>query len=376
MTFIKYVFCDRSIPETRELEIFVLFLPDGLHAEQVNLLTLKIYIMSKNEKTKAFPFNEDPAISAKTKTFLNALNAPGSVAVESLPYADARKVLSGAQESVEVDYSGIEESELMIEADDFKISLNIVKPQGSNAVLPAFLFLHGGGWVLGDYPTHKRMVRDLVVLSGAAGIFVNYTPSPEAKFPQPLDEIYAALTWVSKNGKEIGVDGERLALVGNSVGGNMSTVTAIRAKENGGPKIKLQILMWPVTDYSADWKSYRKYGEDRFLTAPLMKWMFDNYTTDETALKSIYVSPLRASHKQLKGLPPTLIQVAQADILRDQGEAYGKRLDESGVAVTTIRYNGMIHDFGLLNPLADLPQTSSLFQHAAAELRKHLEITN
>lgn len=321
---------------------------------------------------KIYHFSDDPAISKGTKDFLTALNT-GGPGLETLPAAEARGVLEGAQKSVEIDYSGIEETEKTINADGYEIKLNIVKPEGSkNNKLPVFIFIHGGGWILGDYPTHKRMVRDLVVLSGAAGVFVNYSPSPEAQFPQAINEIYAATKWVAENGSEIGVDGKNLAIVGNSVGGNMSAVTAIKAKENNNPEIKLQILMWPVTHATFDTESYAQYGEDRFLTTPVMKWMYDAYTTNEADRKGIYISPLNATTEQLSGLPPALIQVAEADILRDEGEAYGRKLDEAGVVTTTIRYNGMIHDFGLLNPIAHLPQVKSLFVHAAAELKKYL----
>lgn len=314
---------------------------------------------------------DDPELSKETKAFLAMLNS-GGTPVESLSPIDARQVLIGAQKSVEVDYSGIEESETTIINDGYSVKLNIVKPEGASGTLPVFIFLHGGGWVLGDYPTHRRMVRDLVVLSGAAGVFVNYTPSPEAQFPQAINEIYAATKWVAENGQKIGVDGTRLAIVGNSVGGNMTAVTALKAKIEGGPAIKFQLMMWPVTNVAFDTYSYQRFGKDRFLTTSLMKWMFDNYTTQPEDRANIYLSPLRASLEQLKGLPPALIQVADADILRDEGEAYGRKLDEAGVTVTTIRYNGMIHDFGLLNPLSNLPQTKSLFLHAAAELKKHL----
>lgn len=331
--------------------------------------------MNTNKLTDAIqplPVGEDPAIARETKDFLAILNAPGGPGLETLSPHDARQVLVGAQESVQVDYTGIEESEKIVSMDGYTVTLNIVKPVGVTEVLPAFIFIHGGGWVLGDYPTHKRMVRDLVVLSGAAGIFVNYTPSPEAQYPQAITEIFAATKWVAQYGAEIGVDGKRMAVIGNSVGGNMAAVTAIMAKEAGGPEIKLQILMWPVTDATFDWESYQRYGQDRFLTTPLMKWMFDNYTTNPEERKEIHLSPLQATTAQLKNLPPALIQVADADILRDQGEAYGRKLDEAGVPVTTIRYRGTIHDFGLLNPLAHTPQSKSLFIHAAAELKLRL----
>ena len=152
----------------------------------------------------------------------------------------------------------------------------------------------------------------------------------------------------------------------------MTTVTAMLAKERGGPHIKLQIMMWPIVDDRFDTVSYQKYGTERFLTKNLMKWMYDQYTTDLNKRKEIHASPLYASLEQLKGLPPALIQVAENDILRDGGEEYGRKLNEAGVTVTTIRYNGMIHDFGLLNGLAELPAVRSLFVQAAAELKKYL----
>ncbi|MCF2443705.1 alpha/beta hydrolase [Dyadobacter sp. CY345] len=320
---------------------------------------------------QALDYAVDPNISVEVKAFLKLLNA-GGPALESLGKEDARNVLIGAQASVNVDLSGIVESEKTITADGYTVKLNIVRPENVEGILPVFIFIHGGGWILGDYPTHKRMVRDLVVLTGSSGVFVNYTPSPEAQYPQAINEIYAATKWVSENGNEIGVDGKNLAVVGNSVGGNMTTVTSLLAKERGGPEIKLQIMMWPIVDAGFDTQSYELYGEQRFLTKNVMKWMYDQYTTDLEQRKEIYASPLQATVEQLKGLPPTLIQVAENDILRDEGEAYGRKLDEAGVKVTTVRYNGVIHDFGLLNALAEIPATRALFVQAAAELKKYL----
>lgn len=326
----------------------------------------------KNMKAeKGLEVANDPRISPKTKEFLKALNSPAPPELEKLSPEEAREVLVGAQSSVEVDYSEIEESEKTINADGYEILLNIVRPEGKTERLPVFIFVHGGGWVLGDYPTHKRMVRDLVVLTGFVGVFVNYTRTPEAVYPQQPNEVYATTKWVAENGDEINVDGSKLAIVGNSAGGNLATATALIAKEKGTPDIKLQVLFWLVADADFERESWKEFGEARFLTASLMKWMWNLYAIPEQR-KEIYASPLQATVEQLKGLPPTLIQVAESDILRDEGEAYGRKLDEAGVPVTTIRYNGMIHDFGLLNALADLPQTRSLFEHAAAELKKYL----
>src|ERR1044072_5544873 len=314
----------------------------------------------------------DPRLSRGVKAFLKVLNSGGGPPLETLPPLEAREVLVNAQGSVAVDLSGIEESEKTITTDGYTIKLNIVRPEGVEGKLPFFIFIHGGGWVLGDYPTHKRMVRDLVVLTSFAGVFVNYTRTPDAKYPQAINEIYAATKWVAEHGSEIDVDGKNLAVVGNSVGGNMTAVTALKAKEQGGPNIKVHIMMWPVTDATFERESHRQFGDKRFLTTSLMKWMWDLYTTDPKQRKEIYASPLQATVEQLTGLPPALIQVAQSDILRDEGEAYGRKLDAAGVKVTTVRYDGMIHDFGLLNGLAELPQVRSLFEHAGAELRKYL----
>ncbi len=315
---------------------------------------------------------DDPRLSKGVKEFLKVLNS-GGVPLETLTAPEARQVLVDAQASVPVDLSGIEESEKTITADGYSITLNIVRPEGVKGTLPVFIFIHGGGWILGDYPTHKRMVRDLVVLSGFAGVFVNYTRTPDAQYPQAINEIYAATKWVAEHGEEIDVDGKNLAVVGNSVGGNMTAVTALQAKEKGGPHIKLQIMMWPIVDASFETDSYHQFGEKRFLTTPLMKWMYDMYIADPEKRQDIYASPLQATIEQLQGLPPALIQVAESDILRDGGEAYGRKLDEAGVKVTTVRYNCMIHDFGLLNGLSEVPAVRSLFVQAAAELKKYLQ---
>lgn len=314
----------------------------------------------------------DPHLSRQVKAFLKELNSGGGAPIETLSKEAARKVLVDAQAAVAVDLSGIEVAEKTINSDGHTVKINIVRPEGVKEKLPVFIFIHGGGWILGDFPTHKRMVRDLVVYSGFVAVFVNYTPSPEAHYPQAVNEIYAVTKWVAANGDEINVDGSRLAIVGNSVGGNMTAVTGLKALENGGPEIKLLVMMWPIVDADFETGSYKKFGKDRFLTTSLMKWMYNQYTEDPGQRKEIFASPLQATVAQLKGLPPTLIQVAENDILRDEGEAFGRKLDEAGVDVTTVRYNGMIHDFGLLNGLATLPAVRSLFIQAAAALKDHL----
>jgi acetyl esterase len=312
-----------------------------------------------------------PGVEHNTARFLKALE--GGKPLETMTVTEARAVLVGAQASAKVALAPAQVSEKTIRADGGEIRLTIVRPAGSKAArLPAFMFFHGGGWVLGDYPTHERLVRDLVAGSGAVAVFVNYTPSPEARYGVAINQAYAATKWVGEHGEEIGVDGTRLAVAGNSVGGNMATVVALMAKEKGGPALRAQVLLWPVTDASFDTPSYKQYASGHFLTRKMMAWFWDSYTTDSAARKEIHAAPLQASLAQLKGLPPTLIQTAEFDVLRDEAEAYGRKLDEAGVEVKSVRYNGMIHDFGLLNVLADLPATRSAMAQASQELKSRL----
>jgi acetyl esterase/lipase len=323
--------------------------------------------IDKTEKAE-----NDPRIFKEIRKFLQVLNSGKGKPIEQLSAAEARKVLVDAQNSVTVDYSGVEESERIINTDDQKVKIHVVKPTGIKADAPVFVFIHGGGWVLGDYPTHRRLVRDLVIESGAVAVFPDYTPSPEAKYPTAINQIYAAVKWVSANGHEIGVNGNNLAVVGNSVGGNMTASVVLMAKERKGPDIKLQVLLWPVTDANFDTGSYKELGEGRFLTRNMMIWFWDNYLPDKDARKHIYASPLQASPEQLKGLPPALIQTAENDVLRDEGEAYARKLDEAGVSVTLTRYAGLIHDYGLLNPIAFVPAVKTALLQAAAVIRKAL----
>ena len=314
-----------------------------------------------------------PGVEQHTLAFLQALEQGGGKPLEQLSPKDARAVLSGAQASVKVDLSGIEVKERTIQANGESIKLQVVRPANVKGDLPVFMFFHGGGWVLGDFPTHQRLIRDLVVGSGAVAVYVDYAPSPEAHYPTAINQAYAATRWVAEHGKEIGVDGKRLAVAGNSVGGNMAAVVALKAKQAGTPALRFQLLLWPVTDASFETASYKQFAEGHFLTTGMMKWFWDNYTTDAKAREQIYASPLRASSEQLKGLPPALVQTAEFDVLRDEGEAYARKLNAAGVTVTSVRYNGMIHDYGLLNPLSQVPAVKAAMRQAAGELKVHLQ---
>ncbi|PYC27675.1 alpha/beta hydrolase [Pseudomonas mosselii] len=314
-----------------------------------------------------------PGVEHTTQGFLEALATGGGKPLETLSPKDARAVLSGAQAGVKVDLSGIRVERRTIQADGKPLEIRVVRPEGAKGELPVFMFFHGGGWVLGDYATHERLIRDLVVGSGAAAVYVDYAPSPEARFPTAINQAYAATRWVAEHGKEIGVDSSRLAVAGNSVGGNMAAVVAIKAKEAGTPKLRFQALLWPVTDANFNNASYNQFAEGHFLTRNMMQWFWNNYTTDPRQRDDIHASPLRASLEQLKGLPPALVQTAEMDVLRDEGEAYARKLDAAGVPVTAVRYNGLIHDYGLLNVLSTVPSVRSAMDQAAQALKTHLQ---
>ncbi|WP_047527176.1 alpha/beta hydrolase [Pseudomonas sp. 11/12A] len=312
-------------------------------------------------------------VEHNTQAFLDVLNAGTGKPMEQMTPAQARAVLVGAQAGVKLTLPKADVSQKTIQVDGQPLNLTIVRPAGVKGELPVFMFFHGGGWVLGDFPTHERLVRDLVVGSGAAAVFVNYTPSPEAHYPVAINQAYAATQWVAEHGKEIHVDGKRLAVAGNSVGGNMAAVVALMAKDKGTPAIRFQVLLWPVTDANFETGSYNQFAEGHFLSKNMMKWFWDNYTTDANQRNEIYASPLRATTAQLKGLPPALVQTASADVLRDEGEAYARKLDEAGVPVTSVRYNGMIHDYGLLNVVSQVPAVRSAMLQASQELKEHLK---
>ncbi|KHJ67372.1 alpha/beta hydrolase [Pantoea rodasii] len=316
-------------------------------------------------------FAASPQPERHVQQFLNALNSGGGKPIEQLSPEAARQVLIDAQKGVKLPAAQVSEKTIDVQGE--KITLTIVKPPYAEGTLPVFMFFHGGGWILGDFQTHERLVRDLVVESGAAAVFVNYTPSPEAHFPVAINQAYAATRWVAEHGSEIGVDGTRLALVGNSVGGNMVAAVALQAKQQHTPAIRYDVMLWPVTDAHFNTASYDQFQNGYFLSRNMMKWFWDAYTTKESDRNNILASPLRATREQLQGLPPTLIQTAELDVLRDEGEAFGRKLDAAGVDVIVTRYNGLIHDYGLLNGLSDVPAVRTAIRQAAEELKTHLQ---
>jgi acetyl esterase len=309
-------------------------------------------------------------VEQNTQKFLESLQGPP---LYTLTPGDARAVLSGLQsKSVQKLPTEIDDH-IIPNGPNGELQIKIVRPEGSkNENLPVVMYFHGGGWVLGGFDTHERLLRELASGAHAAIVYVNYSPSPEAKYPIPIEEAYFATLWIAKNGQSLNLNTSRIAVAGDSVGGNMATVVAMLAQERSGPIITFQLLFYPVTDASFDTDSYLKYQEGYFLTREAMKWFWNNYLSDDANRKDPNISPLQASMKQLSGMPRTLILVGENDVLRDEGEVYAHKLMQAGVPTTANRYLGTIHDFVMLNAITDTPAARGAINQASHMLKEIL----
>ncbi|QEO13850.1 alpha/beta hydrolase [Agromyces intestinalis] len=286
--------------------------------------------------------------------------------------AEARKVLDDVQ-AAPVAKPDVDERWVTVPAEVGDVRVRIVTPPGASArtePLPTILYIHGGGWVLGNAGTHDRLVRDLATGVGAAVVFVEYDRSPEARYPVAIEQAYATARWITERGADEGFDVSRLAVAGDSVGGNMSAAVAILATQRGDVAFVHQSLYYPVTDAAQDTDSYREFAEGPFLRADSMAWFWDNYLPDVTKRAEITASPLRATVEELAGLPETLVIVDENDVLRDEGEAYARKLTAAGVRTTAVRVNGTVHDFMMLNPLRETAASTAAIELAVHVLRK------
>jgi acetyl esterase len=287
--------------------------------------------------------------------------------------ADARKVLEDAQ-SAPVSKPSVDEEWITVPSPAGDVRVRIIKPQGAVGLLPVIVYMHGGGWILGDAQTHDRLVRELAVGARAALAFVEYPNAPEAGYPTAIEQGYAAAQWITRNGAAKGLDSSRMAVAGESVGGNMAAALALMAKERGDVTFVQQSMYYPVTDAAMNTASYQQFAAGYYLSRKEMEWFWDAYTTDPAQRSEITASPNRASAEQVTGLPPAYLCVDEADVLRDEGEAYAAKLRAAGVPVTTVRYDGTIHDFMLLNALSQTRATRAAIGQATAFLRAGLGI--
>jgi acetyl esterase len=304
-----------------------------------------------------------------SQEFVDATSAPPFL--YELTPDEARKVLDDIQ-AAPIEKLRVAERWITVPADAGDVRVRIVRPPDAAGTLPVIVYMHGGGWVLGNAGTHDRLVRELAVGTGAAVAFVEYDRSPEAHYPVAIEQGYATAQWIVREGASNQLDSDRMAVAGDSVGGGMTAALALMAGERGDVRFVHQSMYYPVTDAAMDTESYAQFAEGYFLTAKGMAWFWDAYLPDLERRSEPYASPLRASDEQLAGLPPAFVIVDEADVLRDEGEAYAARLRAAGVGVTTVRYDGITHDFMMLNPLSDSYATRAAVAQAVSVLRDAL----
>jgi acetyl esterase len=314
------------------------------------------------------PTQTFPVLERGTQALIDALALQGGKPIYTLPYAEARKVLEGAQSRDIAKLPADVEDRILPVGPTGEVPVTIFRPKGSTEPLPVVMYCHGGGWVLGSKNTHDRLLRELTNTTQTAFVFINYTLSPEAQFPVPIEQAYAATKFVAEHGDEFGIDGSRMAIAGDGVGGNMAAVVALLAKESTGPAIRYQALFYPVTDANFNTPSYNEFADGPYLTKAGMEWFWDAYAPNKEDRKKITASPLQASTKQLNGLPAALLIVDENDVVRDEGEEYAKKLIRAGVEVTAVRYLATIHDFMMLNALANTPAAESASQLVSEKL--------
>ncbi|MFD9380108.1 alpha/beta hydrolase [Streptomyces sp. NPDC059999] len=315
--------------------------------------------------------NRQPVLETAAQAFANATAQPPYL--YQIPPADGRKAVDDVQNGEGVSLPAVDEEWITVQGGPTgEVRTRIVRPRGLTGPLPVILYIHGAGWVFGNAHTHDRLVRELAVGAGAAVVFPEYDLSPEARYPVAIEQNYAVARWIGREGRDKDLDGTRLAVAGDSVGGNMSAALTLMAKERGDVTVVHQVLFYPVTDAAFDTESYEQFATGYFLRREAMQWFWDQYTTEESDRARITASPLRASLEELTGLPPALIVTAEADVLRDEGEAYAAKLRSAGVPVTALRVQGTIHDFVMLNALRETRAAELAIGLAVDTLREAL----
>jgi acetyl esterase len=310
------------------------------------------------------PAELDPA----TQQFVDSL--AGGKPLATLSPTEARAVLTNLQASETTKAPAVDIKDVALPVGPSgQTNVRIMRPQGVTDVLPVIIYMHGGGWMLGDRDTHDRLIRELAVGTHAAVVFVDYERTPEARYPVAIEQGYAVAAYVAGNAETFMIDMNRVVIAGDSVGGNMTAVIALLAKERGGPVFKAQVMFYPVTDASMSTKSYEEFAQGPWLTHDSMRWFWDQYLPDASKRDDIHVSPINATHDDLVGLPRALLIVDENDVLRDEGEEYARRLTEAGVSTTSVRYNGTIHDFVMLNALAKTPAVRGAVDQACTYIR-------
>lgn len=295
-----------------------------------------------------------PIIDPIVQAFLDKVNSHPGPKFHELTPQQARDAFSRLQTMVSVkkDPVSTEQHELPI-GPNGKVSIRILRPPGIPGVLPVLVYVHGGGWVRGDYKMYERLVGALTNGTGAALVFVEFQRAPEGQYPIPIEEVYAVIKWIAENGNQLNLDASRIAIAGESAGGNIAAAVTLLAKERKGPQIGFQLLLYPVTSATFDQPSYQEFAEGYFLSVEAIQCLWNFYCPDAAARKQPTAAPLQATLEQLSGLPPALIISTECDITRDECEAYAHKLIEAGVPVLSVRFEGTVHAFLMLDALAE-----------------------
>ena len=307
--------------------------------------------------------SSDPEVNA----FLDMMRAAGRAPYEEIGHLKAREVLAVTRKTLQpdpADVAGVRD--LSFPGPAGSVGLRHYRGKGAPETnAPCLVFFHGGGWVIGDLDSHDGLCRDLANGAQSVVIAVDYRLAPEHKFPAAMDDSLAALRWIADHAEELGIDAERLAVGGDSAGGNIAIYAAMDARDNAGPKLCYQLLFYPSTDLGMTTEGYTRFTQGPAFNAKTAKWFRDLYIRDESDLSDLRASPLRAT--SFAGLPPALIVTAGLDPLAEEGKAYGDKLVAAGVPVTFQHLPGQLHGFLMMGRL--LSAAGKVANQSAAALK-------
>lgn len=322
------------------------------------------------------PNSKLPNLTTKTEEFISMLEEQDNEPLYKMTPENARRFLNKLQEKTHKEIEAdVTDMNIFTETAD-NVDIRVVRPKGNTEKLPVIIYVHGGGWILGGKESFDMLIRKLAVCTNSVVIFPAYALSPEVHYPVAVNQIYGVLEYVFENPEQFNIDENKIAIAGDSAGANMAAVTALKSKNENGPKILFECLFYPVTNADMDTKSYDLFKDGPWLTKKTMEWFWDAYVPDKKLRDDAYISPLKAEIDDLEGLPPTLIITAENDVLRDEGEAFARKLDSAGVEVLNVRVNGTIHDFLMLNTLADTQPAKGALSLACKMLKKALHKNN
>ena len=317
------------------------------------------------------PNSKHPYLDSVAKNFLENLNSTNK-AIYEMTADESREFLKNIQKkyykNIEADTQDIEISD----PDMGEISLKLLRPVNSTSEqeLPLIIYCHGGGWVMGDSDCYEMTIKTIANYTNSAVVFINYSRAPEFQYPTAFNQVYSVLEYFSQNGSDYKINPHKIAIMGDSAGGNLAAATAIRTKLEGGPEILFQVLIYPVTDADMKTDSYSEFKDGPWLSKKAMEYFWDSYLPGKDKRKDIYVSPLKSEIKHLNGIAPALIITSENDVLRDEGEAYARKLIEAGVDTACVRMNNTFHDFILLNGLRESRAVKSTYK-LIGEMLKH-----